>query len=121
MPSLTQKLGAAAEQRAAEYLRDQGFEIVARNWRRRAGELDLVAVRGQLLVIAEVRTRSHSGFGGAAASVTRLKQRRIVRAAQQLLQQNPALRSLVVRFDLLVVAPTGAPQRIEWIQHAFEA
>jgi len=75
-----------------------------------------------VLVIAEVRTRSSRGYGGAAASVTRAKQRRITRAAQQLLQQRRDLASLPVRFDVIVVEdPEGPSAAIEWIQHAFEA
>ena len=72
--------------------------------------------------MAEVRTRASNTFGGAAASVTRAKQRRITRAASQLLQQRADLASLPVRFDVLVVSdPFGAAPAIEWIQHAFEA
>jgi len=92
------------------------------NYRRRLGELDIVARADGALVIAEVRTRAGSAYGGAAASVTRAKQRRITRAASQLLQRSPDLARLPVRFDVLVVSdPCGASPGIEWIQHAFEA
>ena len=75
-----------------------------------------------VLVIAEVRTRSDEAFGGAAASVNRGKQRRIVRAAAQLLQERPDLARLPVRFDVLVVSALElSSPRIEWIRHAFEA
>lgn len=103
-------------------MRAQGFEIVLRNYRRRLGELDLVARRDGVLVIAEVRTRAGARFGGAAASVDRRKQQRIVRAAAQLLQQRKDLASCPVRFDVIVVSDPLAPApRIEWIRHAFEA
>jgi len=80
-------------------------------------------VRGAgVLVIAEVRTRASSAYGGAAASVDRRKQQRITRAARALLQQRAELAQLPVRFDVIVVGdPHGAAPRIEWIQHAFEA
>ena len=117
-----QESGRRAEDLAAEYLRSRGCEILERNYRRRLGELDLVAHEGGVLVIAEVRTRAHARFGSAAASVDRRKQRRITRAALQLLQQRAELARLPVRFDVLVVGDLGAPQpRIEWIRHAFEA
>ena len=117
-----QESGRRAENLAAEYLSAHGCEILERNYRRRLGELDLVAREGEVLVIAEVRTRAHAGFGSAAASVDRRKQRRITRAAQQLLQQRAELARLPVRFDVLVVSDLSAPQpRIEWIRHAFEA
>jgi putative endonuclease len=112
-------LGRAAEQRAAQRLEQAGFTVLARNWRCRAGELDLVARRERLLVIAEVRLRSRAGYGGAAGSIDALKRARIVRAARQLLRRRPALAGLAVRFDALVCAGPEAP--IEWIEAAFEA
>jgi putative endonuclease len=117
-----QRSGKRAEELAAEFLRAQGCEILERNYRRRLGELDLVARERDVLVIAEVRTRTHAAFGSAAASVDRRKQRRITRAAQQLLQQRAELARLPVRFDVLVVCDVAAREpRIEWIRHAFEA
>jgi putative endonuclease len=117
-----QQLGRRAEQLAAEFLAAQGLEILERNYRRRLGELDIVARAGGVLVIAEVRTRSSDAFGGAAASVNRGKQRRIVRAAAQLLQERADLARLPVRFDVLVVSALElSSPRIEWIRHAFEA
>jgi len=122
MLTVRQQRGQRAEELAAEFLRSAGCEILQCNYRRRAGELDIVARAHGVLVIAEVRTRASSVFGGAAASVTRAKQRRITRAASQLLQRRGDLARLPVRFDVLVVSdPYGASPGIEWIQHAFEA
>jgi len=117
-----QQSGQRAEELAAQFLRAAGCEILLRNYRRRLGELDIIARVGDVLVVAEVRTRASDVWGGAAASVTRAKQRRIVRAASQLLQQRADLARLPVRFDVVVVSdPYGAAPRIEWIRHAFEA
>jgi putative endonuclease len=117
-----QETGKRAEQLAAEFLAAQGLEILERNYRRRLGELDIIARSAGVLIIVEVRTRSAGNFGGAAASVDRAKQRRIIRAAAQLLQQRHDLARLPVRFDVLVVSgPERASPRIEWIRHAFEA
>jgi putative endonuclease len=122
MLTVRQQRGQRAEELAAEYLRNAGCEILQCNYRRRLGELDIVARSHGVLVIAEVRTRASSAYGGAAASVTRAKQRRITRAASQLLQRRGDLALLPVRFDVLVVSdPYGASPGIEWIQHAFEA
>jgi len=121
MLTARQQSGRRAEELAAEFLRAQGFEILQRNYLRRLGELDVIARRADLLVIAEVRTRSSAAYGGAAASVDRRKQQRITRAAGALLQQRAELARLAVRFDVIVVSdPHGAAPRIEWIQHAFE-
>ena len=115
-----QRTGGRAEDLAAEFLAAQGCEILARNYRRRLGELDLIALHEGVLLIAEVRTRAHERYGSAAASVDRRKQLRITRAAQQLLQQHAGLARLPVRFDVLVVTdPQGPAPAIEWIRHAF--
>lgn len=100
----------------------RGCEILLRNFRRRTGELDIVARQGEVLVIAEVRMRSSEDFGGAAASIDGRKRARIVRTALQLLQQSPELGRYPVRFDVIVVrAGAGGEAGIEWIRHAFEA
>ena len=62
-------LGNEAERIAAQFFAAQGLTLVARNFRRRLGELDLIARCGDVLVIAEVRTRSSNAYGGAAASI----------------------------------------------------
>jgi putative endonuclease len=109
--------GALAENSAAAFLESQGFTIITRNFLRRIGELDVVARSGDLLVVAEVRTRASEQFGGAAASVSRGKQRRIAATTALLLQHYPDLRRCRVRFDVVVVRD-GA---IDWLKHAFEA
>ena len=122
MPTAQQQTGQRAEELAAEFLRAAGCEILQCNYRRRLGELDIVARTAGVLVIAEVRTRASNAYGGAAASVDRRKQQRITRAASQLLQQRADLAALPVRFDVLVVSdPYGPTPAVEWIQHAFEA
>ena len=116
------EIGRRAEDVAAEFLVRHGLTILTRNFRRRLGELDLVAREGDVLVVAEVRTRSSDEYGGAAASVDGWKRRRIVRATLQLLQRHRDLSRLRVRFDVIVVSvPFGAIPKVEWIRHAFEA
>ena len=109
--------GTQAENSACAFLESQGFTIVTRNFLRRVGELDIVARAGELLVIAEVRTRASDQFGGAAASVGRAKQRRIASTAALLLQRHRELRHCRVRFDVIIVRDGS----IEWLKHAFNA
>lgn len=109
--------GSLAENSAAAFLESQGFAIVARNFLRRVGELDIVARDGELLVIAEVRTRASDAYGGAAASVGYAKQRRIAMTAGLFLQTHREYARCRVRFDVLIVRDGG----IEWLKHAFEA
>jgi putative endonuclease len=106
-----------AENSACAFLESQGFTIVTRNFLRRVGEIDVVARAGDLLVVAEVRTRASERFGGAAASIGRAKQRRVAATAGLLLQQHRELRQCRVRFDVLIVRDG----QVEWLKHAFDA
>jgi putative endonuclease len=117
-----QRIGQSAEDAAVGFLESQGLTILLRNFRRRLGELDIVAREGAVLVIAEVRTRSSERFGGAAASVDARKQSKLLRAAAQLLQQRKDLAKCKVRFDVIVVRrPASRQVQVEWIKHAFGA
>ena len=111
--------GSAAEARAAALLEQAGLTILERNFRCRAGELDIVAHSANLLVVAEVRLRSRRDYGGAAASITASKQRRIVRATRYLLRSRPRFAAMHLRFDVLLL--DGADGRIEWLTSAFDA
>lgn len=130
-------LGRRAEDLAAQYLQAAGAQILLRNYRRRRGELDIVALHRGTLLIVEERMRSSAAFGGSAASVDARKQQRIAGAARQLLQQRRDLAQLPVRFDVVAIGPSGAASScaadataapdaplaappIEWIRHAFE-
>jgi len=109
--------GEEAEELAARFLAGRGLVIVARNYRTRFGEVDLVAHDGATLVFVEVRARSWNAYGGAAGSVDAHKQRRLVAAARHYLSRLRA--EPPCRFDVLTVqGPQGAPA---WIRGAFEA
>lgn len=115
-----QLIGQRAEDIAADFLRDQGLDILERNYLRRVGELDIIARERDVLVIAEVRTRGTDRYGGAAASVDPRKQQRLIRATSQFLQQRRDLSHLAVRFDVVAVSGIdGLSPRIDWIRHAF--
>lgn len=108
-------LGQSAESRAEAFLKTHGLNLVARNWRCRFGEIDLVMRDGATLVFVEVRLRSRSDFGGAAASVTPAKQKKLLAAARQYLA---ALKTLPpCRFDVVALSGDAAP---EWIRNAFD-
>ena len=112
--------GAAAEAAAACYLQTRGLLLLARNLRCRAGELDLVCQDGGVIVIVEVRHRATAGFGGALASVTWRKQRKLIRATEFLMLSRPGWRARALRFD--VIAVQGRPDgtlEIDWIRDAF--
>ena len=114
-----QKIGAAGEDQALRHLQQHGLTLAERNFRCKGGEIDLVMQEGSTLVFVEVRKRKESAqaaqFGGAAASVGRAKQRRLVVAAEVYLKRfhmPPAC-----RFD--VVAIDGG--ELSWLKNAFDA
>jgi len=110
-----QQLGQHGEDRALAYLVAQGLVLIERNFRCKAGEIDLIMRHGAHLVFVEVRRRASSSFGGAAASVTGAKQQRLVLAAQYYLlryRQPPPC-----RFDL--VALDG--ETLSWMQNIITA
>jgi putative endonuclease len=112
---LKQVLGKFAENRAEALLRAAGLAIVARNWRCRQGEIDLIAREGHTLVFVEVRSRTRTDFGSAAESITLAKQRRVIAAARQYLSR---LRELPpCRFDVVTLDGKGEPA---WVRSAFD-
>jgi putative endonuclease len=121
MTSASRTLGDQAEAAARQYLEGRGLTTVTRNFRCRQGEIDLVMLEASTHVFVEVRYRSQNRFGGAAESVDRRKQQRVITAAQHYLQRHPNAARGPCRFDVVAVspAPDGGWQ-IDWIQNAFE-
>ena len=109
------RAGARAEDLCAELLRKAGLRVLARNWRCRHGEIDLVAEEGGTLVFAEVRYRRDQRYGGAAESVTAAKQARLAAAARLYLMRRP---NADCRFDVLLLDSLEG-SRIQWIRNAF--
>jgi putative endonuclease len=110
MQRATNELGRRGEDLAAEYLTQRGMVVLARNWRCRRGELDLVASQGDRLVVCEVKTRSGPGYGHPAEAVTATKAARIRHVARYWLAEH-STRWCEVRFDVLAVhcPATGEP------------
>lgn len=111
---MSESAGAAAEELAARHLQSRGLKVIARNYRCRGGEIDLVCRDGATLVFVEVRLRKRQDFGGAAASITPAKQQRLIHAAGHYLAGKPLPDC---RFDAVLLDG----QNIEWIRNAFDA
>lgn len=103
--------GARAEAIAADYLARQGLVIVARNFRTRHGEIDVIARDGDTLVFVEVRLRTRRDFGGASASLTPAKQKRLVAASLAYLAGLG--REPPCRFDAVLLDQLD-PARVQW-------
>ena len=118
--SQTHQVGAHAEKAAVDFLRQQGWDIIAQNWHvARVGEIDIICLDNSMaravLVFVEVKKRKSRSFGGAAASVTPAKQRKIITTAQYFLAQHDEYADLDCRFD--VIAIEG--DMMQWYPAAF--
>ncbi|MDB5924319.1 MAG: hypothetical protein JWN13_3255 [Betaproteobacteria bacterium] len=109
------KRGVEAEAMAAVFLERQGLTILARNYRCRLGEIDLIARDREATVFVEVRSRASSSFGGAAASITAAERQRLLKAARHYISRQRTVPQC--RFDALLIE--GDPPRIEWLRDAF--
>lgn len=113
--SIAQDTGAAAEDAAAHWLEQQGLAVIARNYRCRGGEIDIIARDGATYVFIEVRARRSNRFGGAAASITAAKQAHLIYAARHFLLRlgfEPAC-----RFDAML----RDGETWQWLRNAFSA
>jgi putative endonuclease len=103
-----ERRGRLAEWLCLWHLRLRGWRIVAQGWRCPAGEIDIIARRGRVLAIIEVKSRPNLGV--AAAALAPRQRRRIARAAEAFLGARPDLAGLDLRFDLMLVAPRRLPR-----------
>jgi putative endonuclease len=122
--------GCVAEAWAQEYLYDQGYKFLTRNFRTKVGEIDLIVHNWHSLVFVEVRLKTHHQFGSALETITYTKQQRITRAAEVYLQCHRLSQFQNHRFDIVSFDAQSHPSsyRIEqqyyalrWVQNAFEA
>ncbi len=95
--------GDESEEKACCFLKQEGYRILARNWRTRAGEVDIIGRDGDILVFVEVKARSGDGFGGPEAAVDRAKQRRLISAALSFIEATKC--ELAMRFDVVAIRP----------------
>lgn len=115
------KRGQRFEALAADWLNDRSVQVIGRNYRCRVGEIDLLALDAGCLAFIEVRARSNPRFSGAAASVDRRKQLRLIRTAQFFLQRNPQWANFPCRFDVIAIEPRQSAEdlAVQWIRSAF--
>jgi putative endonuclease len=112
-------VGAYGERVAVRHLEDAGYTVVDRNWRRRSGELDVVAVRGGTVVFVEVKCRRSGSFGAPGLAVTASKAGRIQGLAQEWLAAH-GLTDAVQRYDVVsVLRPRFGAAVVEHVEGAF--
>lgn len=117
----TQSSGQWGESQALHYLRTKGYTIIATNYRKRYGEIDIIARDGDTLVFIEVKYRRHAGYGSGLEAVDGRKQQRLCRVAAEYLQTHHKA-DCNARFDVIAVSPqaNGGGAMIDHIENAFD-
>jgi len=113
-------IGMQAEEQACQYLEKQGYHLRIRNFQCKFGEIDLIMDSpDNEIVFVEVRYRQHSHFGGAIASITSAKQRKIIQTAEYYLQKY-GLHHKSCRFDVVTFDTIQQQTNLQWITNAFQ-
>lgn len=119
MVTRQQEFGNKAEAFAIRQLKKAGYRIIARNFRTRIGEIDVIAKDGPTIVFVEVKARQSTRFGHPKQAVTHAKQRKISMVALEYLKSTDQMRSRA-RFDVVAVTGLSDNPKIEIIKNAFE-
>jgi putative endonuclease len=114
------KVGAAGEHAAAHFLNQQGFTLLAQNYRTKRGEIDLIVQREEVIAFVEVKTRK-SNYFHASLLITPAKQRKITSAAKQFIQEHALHGDFVLRFDTVFVSVKENTVEFEYVPNAFYA
>ncbi|MYK84284.1 MAG: YraN family protein [Gammaproteobacteria bacterium] len=119
-PTKAQAKGRQAESEAAGHLRAHGLKLIARNYRSRFGEVDLIMSDHGVFVFVEVKRRRSASFMKPAESVDIHKQRRLAMAAGRFLATHPRYGRQPARFDVVTITGPNYQPRFDWIQDAFQ-
>ena len=121
--TLRSRLGTAGEGHVRRHLERAGWHFVVANWRCPAGEIDLVFLDGEELVLVEVKTRRGATAGSAAEGVSRTKAAKLLRAAEWYVDGHEAHRDRIWRIDIaaLQLTPSGVVERLTLIENAIVA
>ncbi len=114
-----QRFGKRAEDLAARHLKRRGYKIIARNYRTKAGEIDIIAREGRTLVFIEVKGRQSMRYGSAKAAVTARKQHQVSKVALWYLKESGQM-DAKARFDVVAVTRQDGDDRIEIVRNAFQ-
>ena len=112
--------GKQAEQIAHDYLEAKGLRLIQANFRCRVGELDLIMLDRQVLVIVEVRYRKSSRIVGPMQTIDPHKRRRLALAARSFLMRHGDLQDRPIRFDVIGLTGSMTNPSVNWVKNAFE-
>lgn len=99
--------GKAGEDAACEYLKKQDCIIIARNYRIKGGETDIIAEKGDEIIFCEVKTRKFGALDGGQGAMTKAKMKRIIKTAEYFIRENPQYEGYFRRFDTAYVTVTS--------------
>lgn len=114
-----QTIGKNSEDYACHFLQTNGLQLIERNFRCRFGEIDLIMQENDSMVFVEVRTRNRTDYGNALESISRSKQRKVIRTAAYFLQQQKLYDKIACRFDVISLQNHADETTLEWIKNAF--
>lgn len=115
--ALHNEIGKIGEEIALKYIKNLGYEILEQNWRFKKFEVDLIAKDGEILVVIEVKTRKSDVFGAPDVFVDKKKQRFLIKAINEYIQQNQLEND--IRFDIVSVIYDNNQEKVEHIKEAF--
>lgn len=115
--NMKKTIGDAGENFVAEYLKNKGFIISARNYHSRFGELDIIAENNEIILFVEVKTRALGSLALPKEFVDKNKRAKIIATAQYYISNNGV--DLQPRFDVAEVTPTASGVRLNYIENAF--
>ena len=116
--STNRQIGISGENEAAAYLQEKGYQIVAKNWRTKIGEIDIIAYKDSTIVFVEVKTWPHGDFFSLAAAINKRKRKRIIETAKCFLSDYRQYKESYVRFDVIAIA-MQQQEKIYHIENAF--
>ena len=117
---IRKQLGDNSEAMAQNYLEQRGYRLVQKNFRCKTGEIDLIMQKGEMLIFAEVRSKTSSRYGEPLETVNKAKQDKIKKAAAYYLYTHPKQADCYCRFDVLSVLWINSTPQITWIEDAFQ-
>ena len=120
MKNYRQNLGDWGEKLAKKYLEKIGYQIIDQKWRKKEGEIDLIALDKNVLVFIEVKTRKSDKFGTPAESITEKKQEKMVKCIQRYLEENCQCQQLQIRLDIILIKMNKRKVHLEHLKNPVE-